>query len=93
MWYLEKIIVESYSGYKIHESPQVFTFREQRYIIEEVIDQWYEGYMKSDTPIINYFKVRADDGKNYLIRYDSYNDEWAIVIRTRPKQGSYNDGY
>ncbi len=81
MWNLEKISVESYSGYKLHESPRAFTFRGRRYIILEIIDRWYEGSVRSDDPVINYFKVRVDDGRNYVIRYNSYQDEWDIVIR------------
>jgi len=81
MLYLEKISVESYSGYKAHESPRAFTFGGKRYAVQEVIDQWYEGGVRSDSPIINYFRVRADDGKDYLLRYDSNQDEWTMVIR------------
>ncbi len=81
MWDLEKISVESYSGYKLHEIPRAFTFGGKRYIVEEVIDRWYEGGLESDAPIINYFRVLADDGKEYLIRYDTYHDEWTMVIR------------
>lgn len=81
MWKLEKISVESYSGYKLHESPRAFTFRGRRYTIREIIDRWYEGSVRSDDPVINYFKVRVDDGRNYVIRYNSYQDEWDIVIR------------
>jgi hypothetical protein len=78
---LESIEVESYSGYKLHESPRVFIYKNKKYIIQEVIDRWYEGGSKPDAPIINYFKVRADNGNQYLIRYDSYHDEWTMVIR------------
>ncbi len=81
MWNLEKISVESYSGYKLHESPRAFIFRGRRYIIREIIDRWYEGSVSSDDPVIDYFKVRTDDGMEYVIRYNSYQDEWDIVVR------------
>lgn len=83
MWNLEKISVESYSGYKFDESPRAFTFGGKRYIVEEIIDRWYEGGLRSDAPIINYFRVLADDEREYLIRYDTYHDEWTMVIRRR----------
>ena len=80
-FYLEPIEVESYSGYKLHESPKAFIYKDKKYIVQEIIDRWYEGGSKPAAPIINYFKVRADNGKQYLIRYDSYHDEWTMVIR------------
>jgi len=80
-FYLEPIEVESYSGYKLHESPRKFIREKKQYIIQEILDRWYEVGMKPDAPIVSYFKIRADDGKRYLIRYDSFHDEWAIVIR------------
>ncbi len=80
-FYLERIEVESYSGYRLHESPRKFIYKKRRYVIQEIIDRWYEGGMKPDAPVVSYFKVRADDGKQYLIRYDSFHDEWTMVIR------------
>ena len=79
--YLERIEVESYSGYKLHESPRAFVFKGKRYIVEEIIDRWYEGGTKPEAPVVNYFKVRADDGVQYLLRYASYYDEWTLAIR------------
>ena len=77
---LERINVESYSGYKLHERPVKFVYGGKPYIIHEITDRWYEGGTKPDAPIVNYFKVRADDGNQYLIRYDSYHDEWTLVL-------------
>lgn len=81
MLYLEKIGVESYSGYKLHENPRAFTFKGIRHTVQEILDRWYEGGIRADAPIINYFKIRADDGVEYLIRYDSSLDEWHLVRR------------
>jgi hypothetical protein len=77
--YLEKIGVESYSGYKLHESPSAFTFKGIRHTVDKILDQWYEGGIRADAPIINYFKIRTDDGLEYIIRYDSSLDEWHLV--------------
>jgi hypothetical protein len=78
-YHLERIEVESYSGYKLHESPSKFVYGGRRYTVREITDRWYEGGIKADAPVVNYFKVRADDGQHYLIRYDSYHDEWTLV--------------
>jgi len=85
-FYLEQIDVESYSGYKLHESPRKFIHEKKQYVVQEIIDQRYEGDTKPDVPIVSYFKVRADDCKQYLIRYDSFHDEWTIVIRPLTKR-------
>jgi hypothetical protein len=36
-----------------------------------VLDQWYE-------PSGTYFKVKTDEGKVYLLRYDGEGDEWTL---------------
>jgi hypothetical protein len=81
MWQLEPIEVESYSGYKLNESPRVFCFEGRRHKILEIIDRWYEGTVQSDAPLVNYFKVLAENGKRYIIRYDAFHDEWTMVVR------------
>ena len=78
--YLKRIEVESYSGYKLHESPRKFIYEKKLYVIQEITDRWYEGGIKPDAPIVSCFKVRADDGRPYIIRYDAFNDEWTMVI-------------
>ena len=64
-------------GRKIHKKEQ--------YVVQEIIGRWYEGGLKPGVPIMSYFKVRADNGKQYLIRYDSFHDEWTMVIRSSTK--------
>jgi hypothetical protein len=86
MWRLVPIDVESYSGYKLNESPQSFTFEGRHYNILEIVDRWYEGSVQSDSPLVNYFKVLADDGNSYRIRYDSSHDEWTMVVRLHDEQ-------
>lgn len=63
--------VECHSGYKADEKPVSFILDEKKLMIEEIIDQW-RG------PEFEYFKVLADDGKAYLLRYDERNDEWVL---------------
>jgi len=65
------IKVECYSGYKADEKPISFILDDNRLIVEEILDQWRE-------PEFEYFKVLADDGKAYLLRYDEINGEWAL---------------
>jgi hypothetical protein len=78
-----KISVECYSGYRANESPRAFFFDGRRMNVLDVIGRWYEGGLKSDTPIMHFFKVRADDGMVYLLRYDPLRDEWTMLAPKR----------
>ena len=41
--------------------------------MEEVLDHWYgEG--------ADYFKLKADDRCNYILRHDRDTDEWELVM-------------
>jgi hypothetical protein len=56
-----RVEVECYSGRKADERPVRFRLDGHEYIVEEVLDQW-------DGPEQVFFKVRADDGKVYILR-------------------------
>ena len=66
-----KINVRCYSGYKANERPVCFSIGERSLNVEELIDQWYG-------PDYSYFKVRADDGNMYILKYDEFIDEWEM---------------
>jgi len=83
MWKQEKISVECYSGFRLNESPRTLIYGGRRLSVLEVIDRWYEGGLKPDVPIMHFFRVRADDGVVYLIRYDPSRDEWTILIQKK----------
>ena len=76
----EPVLVECYSGYKANERPVAFMFEGRRMEISETIDRWYEGGMKSDAPVIDYFKVKTSEGTVFILRYDMQSGEWAIRI-------------
>jgi hypothetical protein len=82
MLYLEKIDVESYCGHKPDESPRAFRLRGIRHAIGEVTDRWYEGRLERASPILSYFKVRTEDGGEFLLRHDPSNNEWRLCVRT-----------
>jgi hypothetical protein len=81
MLYLEKIDVESHSGYKANESPRAFSLRGTRFVIREVTDRWYEGGIERGSPIVNYFKVRTEDNREFLLRYNPSSDEWSLCVK------------
>ena len=62
-----QIEVVAYSGYKANEKPISFVLDGCKRNIENIIDRWYG--VEHD-----YFKVVADDGKIYLLRWQRYQD-------------------
>lgn len=44
---------------------------EHAYEVTEIIDRWYG-------PDYSYFKIRADDGNIYILRYDERLDTWEL---------------
>ena len=76
----EQIDVSSHSGFKADERPVSFIWRGQEHLVQKIIDRWYEGGMKAGDPVLNYFKVRADNSREYLIRYNALFDAWAIAL-------------
>lgn len=68
-----RVRVEEYSGHKVAERPRAFYLGERRVAVEEVLDRWYgEDH--------DYFKVRGDDGYNYILRRDRGEDTWEMMF-------------
>lgn len=65
------ITVQCYSGYKANERPVSFSFGDTVYRVIEIIDRWY-GIDYS------YFKLKADDGNIYILRYSEKKDQWEL---------------
>jgi len=66
-----KLRVECYSGRKANERPIRFQLADQEYAVEAILDQWYG-------PDDVFFKVRADDGNLYILRYRETEQEWSL---------------
>ncbi len=65
------IKVECYSGYKADERPISFTIHDRKFEVKEVLDRWYgQDY--------EYFKVRADDGNDYILKHSGKDDSWSL---------------
>jgi hypothetical protein len=66
------IEVSCYAGYRYPERPLSFKLLERTFQVKEVLDQWYgENH--------TYFKVRADDLRVYLLRYQEDTDQWTLA--------------
>jgi hypothetical protein len=68
----KSIKVFAYSGFKANERPTAFMVDEHRREVADIIDRWYG--VEHD-----YFKVLADDGKVYILRWHRILDLWFIV--------------
>jgi len=54
-----KLRVECYSGQKADERPVCFHLDDRKYLVEEILDQWYG-------PEDTFFKVRATEDEWHL---------------------------
>jgi hypothetical protein len=68
----KKIYVEAYSGYKANERPMSFLLGNRKRHVVDIVDRWYG--VEHD-----YFKVLADDGKVYVLRWNRLLDLWFLV--------------
>ena len=71
MEFPKKIEVVAYSGYKANERPLYLVLDEQRLEVKNTIDTWYG--VEHD-----YFKVLAEDGKVYLLKWHRSLDLWFV---------------
>ncbi len=71
MEFPKKIEVVAYSGYKANERPLYLVLDEQRLEVKKTLDTWYG--VEHD-----YFKVLADDGKVYLLKWHRSLDLWFV---------------
>ena len=65
------IYVDAYSGFKANERPRQFVLDEDTFEIAAVEQQWR-------SPDGEYFKVRATDGKHYVLRHNETKDQWTL---------------
>ena len=76
----EPIQVTCYEGYKERESPRSFVWSGQPFKIINIVDRWYAADADGKSEVMNYFKVQADDGHTYIIRYNRLFDSWAVLV-------------
>ena len=67
-----EIDVIAYSGYKANERPLYVIVAQQKLEVREVLDRWYGQ-------VHDYFKVMADDGRPYLLKWHRVLDKWFLI--------------
>lgn len=75
-----RLEVDCYSGRKADERPVRFRMEGRQYVVEQVIDQWYD-------PESIFYKVRAGDGNFYILRRQTSTPDgsWELVSFRRDK--------
>jgi protein-tyrosine phosphatase len=79
----EPIQVNCYEGYKASESPRSFTWKDRTYTLVDIVDRWQEGSLDETSEALDYYKVLAEGGGTYIIRYNRLFDSWALMIPKR----------
>jgi hypothetical protein len=73
--------VECYAGEKADESPRRFLWNNRWLDVSEVLDRWHQIESLPEWPRADYFKVRASDGHDHLIKHDLEADTWYLGQR------------
>ena len=68
--------VKTYSGFKADERPIAFEIDGRSYEVSELVDRWYG-------PDYEYFRVLANDGNTYILRYDLSDRTWSLTAYRR----------
>jgi len=70
---MEQVIkVIGYSGYKANERPLRFAVNDESLEVEKILDRWVGQEH-------DYFKVLADNGRTYLLKWQRFSDIWFLV--------------
>lgn len=75
---LTPIQVACYAGMKADETPRRFKWEERSVEVAEVLDRWFQIESQPEWPRADYFKVRGDDGRQYLLKHDLESDAWFL---------------
>lgn len=74
------IAVRTYSGYKADEYPQSVLFGAEEIIVEEIVDRWYQSEEDSHFPEADYFRIKSNDGRQFLLKHVISEDQWFFCI-------------
>ena len=77
---LTPVQVECYSGYKADETPTRFLAGDTWIEVNEVLDRWYQVESLPEWPRTEYFKVRASNQGEYLLKHDLESDHWYLGL-------------
>jgi len=73
---LLRIGIECYAGYKGEQTPRAIVLGDRRITVVDVLDQWL-------APDHRYFKLRGNDGDEYIVRQDVVSGDWTLTMFRR----------
>jgi hypothetical protein len=76
----ERIQVMCSSGNLSVERSVSFSHKGRQHLVAEIVDRWYEGGQRRGRPAMYYFKVRTTNGEEFILRYNTLFDAWAVLI-------------
>ena len=68
--------VEAYAGYKGEETPRAFIVDGVRVLVLDIVERWYSESH-------SYFRILANDGNRYVLRYHLDREVWELVMQER----------
>jgi hypothetical protein len=68
--------VECYAGHRGEETPRLLYIDDRKVVVAEVLNAWL-------APAHRYFKVKGDDGDEYIIRHDALSGDWELTMFRR----------
>jgi len=77
-----EIQVSCYAGYRGEETPRRLRIGRSRVHVDTVLDRWL-------APDHRYFKIRGDDGADYIIRHDIISMRWELIFYRRTPSDSH----
>jgi len=67
------VTVQCYAGHRGEETPREITIAGRQVIVAEVLDRWL-------APDHRYFKLKGDDGDEYIVRQDVASQLWELTM-------------
>jgi hypothetical protein len=80
-----KIHVECYAGYRDEQEPRAFQLGARRFDVVDVLDRWLD-------PRHRYFKVKVEDGRQFILRHDTASGEWELAGLVGPERSVSGGG-
>ncbi len=81
----EPIEVETRDGYRTSQEPASFVWRGKVYVVSEVLDRWYEGYVGPRRVPMRVFRVSVGKDGVFILRYHELFASWSILVRETGK--------
>ena len=75
----ERIQVTCSEGHPLDEQPESFFYQGRQHLVAGIFDRWYEGGQRPTRPAMYYYKVRTTDGEEFILRYNTLFDAWAVL--------------